>query len=270
MECEMSPVKRRLSSLIIFSVTIFLTIGISSAMYFFKIQKNEDYQNRLHFRELNEVSRSISISIGQIFEIAELGNRLEQSSKTSDVDAEDIKADNESSNKQSDPHPNKTAEDKMKERVGLANRSLNLRSLKVADQPDYAKQKFVATQEQITTQDTADSLTKKLYFHESGKSYLGFTPCKKQSNKKAKCEQAISKGLEIQTSDFIPVNIQRFPLILIVNNDGNVIARKQLNRQGVETADLQIRDVGRFFELVSQQNQQDNSDEIKSFILKNI
>lgn len=249
MECEMSPVKRRLSSLIIFSVTIFLTIGISSAMYFFKIQKNEDYQNRLHFRELNEISRSISISIGQIFEIAELGNNRVKLASNSDSE---------------NTLDKKKAADKMQERVGLANRSLNLRSLKVAEQPDYAKQKMAALNDLPNSPENVKSIAKKLYFHESGKSYLGFTGCKNQSGEiKETCDQVQANGLEIQTSDFIPANIQRFPLILIVKQDGNVIARKQLNRQGVETADLQIRDVGKFFDLVSQQNQQSHSDEIQ-------
>lgn len=77
----MSPVKRRFSSLIMFSVTLLLAIGISSAMYFFKIQKNEDYQNRLHFRELNEVSRSIQQSVIQLTEIAKLGESEQYSER---------------------------------------------------------------------------------------------------------------------------------------------------------------------------------------------
>ena len=68
----MSSLKKRYSSLIMFSVTMFLAVGISSAMYFFKIQKNEDYQNRLHFRELNEVSRNIAQSVQQLSEIAKV------------------------------------------------------------------------------------------------------------------------------------------------------------------------------------------------------
>ena len=68
----MPSVKKRYSSLIMFSVTVLLAVSISSAMYFFKIQKNEDYQNRLHFRELNEVSRSFIQSAGQLTEIAKV------------------------------------------------------------------------------------------------------------------------------------------------------------------------------------------------------
>ncbi|WP_371194825.1 hypothetical protein [Glaciecola sp. SC05] len=61
----MSPQKKRFSNLIVFSIVLVLVIIVSSAVYIFKIQKNEDYQNQLHFRELNTVAHSVGSSIEQ-------------------------------------------------------------------------------------------------------------------------------------------------------------------------------------------------------------
>lgn len=68
----MSPARRRFSSIIFFTATILLATAICSALYFFKIQKNEDYQNQLHFRELNEIALSISNGIEQLSRVADV------------------------------------------------------------------------------------------------------------------------------------------------------------------------------------------------------
>ena len=69
----MSTKKRRFSSVIMFTATVLLTMGISGGLYFLQIKKNEDYQNQLHFRELNEVSTSVSSAVTQLTNIAALG-----------------------------------------------------------------------------------------------------------------------------------------------------------------------------------------------------
>ncbi len=76
----MSPFKRRFSTFIIFTVTM-LTIGISSALYYFKIEKNEEIQNQLHFRTLNEVSDNLIASFEQMRSIA-LADQIDSEAKT--------------------------------------------------------------------------------------------------------------------------------------------------------------------------------------------
>lgn len=236
----MPSVKKRYSSLIMFSVTVMLAVGISSAMYFFKIQKNEDYQNRLHFRELNEVSRSFIQSAGQLTEIAKV--------------CEDI-------DYQSDPNNPTSCENLLKNRVALANRSANLKSLKVSN---------------TSLLNDSALISHTIHFHTDGKTYikvkttsksqekLATDPCNKElncsSNSATNAIKTDNKNnrniLEVETKDFVPANIQRFPLVLVADAKGTVIGASQINKKGVETADLQFQDINNFFKEIAEKHAQ--------------
>jgi hypothetical protein len=247
----MPSVKKRYSSLIMFSVTVLLAVGISSAMYFFKIQKNEDYQNRLHFRELNEVSRSFIQSAGQLTEIAKV--------------CEDIDSESAQNNSTS-------CDNLLKNRVSLANRSANLKSLKVSN---------------TTLLNDSDLNSHTIHFHTDGKTYIKvktrsksqdrppIDPCNEElndsSNNATNAIQVDNKKnrniLEVETKDFVPVNIERFPLVLIANASGTVIGASQINKKGVETADLQFQDINNFFKQIAEKHaqQQENREYDKDF-----
>lgn len=261
----MPSAKRRYSSLIMFSVTLLLAVGISSAMYFFKIQKNEDYQNRLHFRELNEVSRSISQSAGQLSEIAkvcesaikaespgvELANTERDNDRLDATPQQSIKQD-----------PVASCENLLKNRVALANRSANLKSLKIS------------TASPVTN---AELLQHAIHFHADGTTYIAV---KSQKDDSADLSEAVEHAehddvddlsgpgqqasmsntpavlpniLEVQTRDFIPANIERFPLVLIADAKGMVIGSRQVNRKGVETADLQFQEINSLLVQIAEQ-----------------
>lgn len=239
----MSSFKKRYSSLIIFSVTVLLAVSISSAMYFFKIQKNEDYQNRLHFRGLNEVSRSFIQSAEQLTEIAKVCEEIDASSSS--------------------------CEDLLKNRVALANRSANLKTLKISSST------------QIGQSDFQDH---RIFFHTDGKTYIRVrttsplaTPSSSKvvnrpPNNHAKNPVKIAKKgainiLEVETKNFVPANIERFPLVLITNAAGIVIGASQINKKGVETADLQFQDINSFFKQIAAKHTQraENKDYINDF-----
>lgn len=222
-----------------FSVTVLLAVGISSAMYFFKIQKNEDYQNRLHFRELNEVSRSFIQSAGQLTEIAKV--------------CEDIDIINA---------PN-SCENLLKNRVALANRSANLKSLKVST---------------TTLINESDLNNRRLVFHTGGKVYIKVntkssmkiksstaTIHEKHSDSTSNStstEEVVNNNinvLEVETKDFVPANIERFPLVLIADASGMVIGASQINKKGVETADLQFQDINNFFRKIAEKHSHKNA-----------
>lgn len=212
----MPSVKKRYSSLIMFSVTVLLAVSISSAMYFFKIQKNEDYQNRLHFRELNEVSRSFIQSAGQLTEIAKVCEDI----NNSPISCENL----------------------LKNRVTLANRSANLKSLKVSN---------------TTLLKDSDLNSHTIHFHTNGKTYIKVKTTSKPPAKTPK-EQATKKTniLDVETKDFVPANIERFPLVLIADADGTIIGASQINKKGVETADLQFQDIKNFFKEIAERHTQ--------------
>ncbi|MCW8108392.1 hypothetical protein OPS25_07790 [Alteromonas ponticola] len=70
----MTPIKRRLSAIFLFSSIVFVTTGIIFAVYLLHVQQNEIYQNRLYFRELiglentfinftNQITKSLSFPV---------------------------------------------------------------------------------------------------------------------------------------------------------------------------------------------------------------
>lgn len=197
-----------------------LAVGISSAMYFLKIQKNEDYQNRLHFRELNEISRSFIQSAGQLTEIAKVCDDIDHTDDTGEIDS------------------SRYCEDLLKDRVNLANRSANLKSLKISNS--------------VTLSDSDES-SHTIHFDIDGKTYVEF----KTTN-----------NLEVETKDFVPANIERFPLILIADEKGTVIGASQITKKGVETADLQFQDIKNFFKQIAEKHarQAGNKEYDKDFI----
>ena len=217
-----------------FSITVFLAVGISSAMYFFKIQKNEDYQNRLHFRELNEVSRSIIQSAGQLTQIAKVCSVIGSDSANQ-------------SNMAS------SCENLLKNRVALANRSANLKSLKISNK---------------TLSGDSDLSTHTIHFHTAGKTYIKVKTTSEPSDKtsidpcigeldtshSSSATKAQINILEVETKDFVPANIERFPLVLIANASGTVIGASQINKKGVETADLQFQDINNFFKQIAEKH----------------
>lgn len=257
----MSSAKRRYSSVIMFSVTLLLAVGISSAMYFFKIQKNEDYQNRLHFRELNEVSRSITQSAGQLSEIAKVcESALKAVSNDGGEAGDGNSTDKEPESKQLDPISN--CENLLKNRVALANRSANLKSLKVSSASPVTNKELKAHA---------------IHLHPGGKTYIAVKSQKDKAHQEPveddisadehsdglsgdlekehaeKRDTILPNILEVQTRDFIPANIERFPLVLIADEAGKVIGTRQINRKGVETADLQFQEVNSLFLQIAEQ-----------------
>lgn len=119
----------------------------------------------------------------------------------------------------------------MKNRVGLANRSPNLKRLRVVTASNVIKNALGPA---------------RVHFHSSGNAYVGFEP-DRVSKGNTGLMRADKQVLKAITNDFVPESAQRFPLILIAHENGKVLSAKQHNRKGVETADLQFTQVTRFF-----------------------
>lgn len=66
--------QRRLSKVLFFTVTILLATSFFGLLYFVQIEQNEDYQNQLHFRELNEIGTGLSDAIKQLSNVANVPN----------------------------------------------------------------------------------------------------------------------------------------------------------------------------------------------------
>lgn len=250
-------------------------------MYFFKIKQNEDYQNRLHFRELNEVKRSFSQSIGQLIDIAELAKK---SDKTIDSDAEIENQNNiETSKKQIEKLKFQAQEyiseinqlsqnnevlqryllDIAKEHLVKINTKVNeLRETLHTLETKGAK--FSQESRKQAVDDIVTEMRKRISLANQSQNFNSLKLIKKPGSlldgvlKKAEVGKVIffasgetfvpvdsehSQLLRVSTRDFMLAKLNRFPLLLIANDEGKVLARQQDNRRGVEAADLQFNNV---------------------------
>ena len=67
----MSPFKRNVTRVVIFSTIVLISAVISTAIYYLKTKTNEQTQNQLQFRQLNIASTSIDQSIRKLINISD-------------------------------------------------------------------------------------------------------------------------------------------------------------------------------------------------------
>jgi len=61
---------KRFTGLIVVIISVLLALTASGFFYYIQINENESYQNQLHFRELNEVSRALGDGLKQLATVA--------------------------------------------------------------------------------------------------------------------------------------------------------------------------------------------------------
>ncbi|SEK54472.1 hypothetical protein SAMN05216262_101623 [Colwellia chukchiensis] len=61
---------KRFTGLIVVIISVLLALTASGFFYYVQINENESYQNQLHFRELNEVSRALTDGLNQLATVA--------------------------------------------------------------------------------------------------------------------------------------------------------------------------------------------------------
>lgn len=68
--CSMRLSSKRFTGLIVVIISVLLALTASGFFYYIQINENESYQNQLHFRELNEVSRALNDGLKQLATVA--------------------------------------------------------------------------------------------------------------------------------------------------------------------------------------------------------
>ncbi|WMS87027.1 hypothetical protein [Pleionea litopenaei] len=91
----MDTKSRRYTGLIILLISITVIGGVAGLYYYFQIKTNEEYQNRLHFRELRDTSVALDNALEQIeqagvFQISGLGRELEEDLLEIDIVADSL------------------------------------------------------------------------------------------------------------------------------------------------------------------------------------
>ncbi|MFT5669293.1 MAG: hypothetical protein ACI8ZZ_002449 [Gammaproteobacteria bacterium] len=66
----MSPFKRNMTRVVIFTSIVLFTAAITSGIYYLKIKKNENIQNQLQLKELRVAASGIGLSLEKLKQIA--------------------------------------------------------------------------------------------------------------------------------------------------------------------------------------------------------
>ena len=190
----MSPAKRRMSNILIASSIVFIAIGISAALYFYKIQKNEDHQNQLHFRELNVAAHNLENSLQQLKGVSKTFNSL---------------------------YKNKLFKDKIPVFLNRIKTSPSLRQIELVSTPKK-KQRTPLHLSNDGFSYYWDKVPQQIYHSIKNKPHTIF---------------------KASTADFLPNNLLSFPLIMIADEEGAILARKEYLGNSTHTTDLQFETV---------------------------
>jgi hypothetical protein len=211
-----SPNKRRMSNVLVFSAILLIAVGISAGLYFFKIQKNEDYQNQLHFRELNVVAHSFNTSL---YQFESVGKNVFKRLKSIKVEEGD------------DPKVDKKIE--FDQYMARARASESLRNFEWG---------LVLNK----------TLLADLNVLPDGYSYY-------VESFQLAGDKNISPVVKAPTKDFLPSTILSFPLILIADGDGEVLARKEYFGNSTNAADLQFQTVSTLLNALAKNQRLENN-----------
>lgn len=228
----MSPAKRRMSNILIFSAILLIAVGISAGLYFFKIQKNENYQNQLHFRELNVAADSFQSSLKQF---SSVGSTVLKSKKR----IEELKSSKASGQS--------NAEIALERFQARTRSSLSLRHFELV--PSSIKELSEGTQ---VLNDGFSYFVPKSATPDKGVVNTAKINTNTEDTNKQKVadtkelilpvKEPISL-VKVPTMDFLPSSLLSFPLIMIANEGGDVLARKEYYDNSTNAADLQFNTV---------------------------
>ena len=236
----MSPKKRRFASLVFFTVVLLLVVCISSAVYYLKIQSNEDYQNQLHFRELNTAAQGVKDANAQFSRIG----------KT----VLDLMKQNNSGNevfKQLDNVINRAKNtDALANFETLELSAEKLRSLCGDLSKGSSKPQTVPESGMLSNCDSHSvyfsSLSDKENDSKSGNNSDSNSNTDSDSDSKL-------LAVKVPNQDFLPDHLLSFPMVILANKQGDILAEKVYLQNSIYAADLEFDSVSLLFKTLSEQ-----------------
>jgi hypothetical protein len=252
----MSPAKRRMSNVLIFSAILLIAIGISAGLYFFKIQKNEDYQNQLHFRELNVAAHSFHSSLTQFKRVGKTVLNSKGRIEQLQIEINKKEKHEEVLEKDSDL------------KVALSNAEIALERFQARTRASASLRHF----ELVPSSEK--ELLKGLHVSKDSYSYFVHeSPYKSVTNADGITElikdEEGDKGsiplVKVPTTDFLPSTLLSFPLVMIADETGTVLAHKEYYDNSTNAADLQFKTVKMLLDALGEkQRLANNIDDTKS------
>ena len=181
----MAPLKRQLSRALVFSATVLLTIGVTTLIYFLQIGKNEERQDQLQFRELNQIPSAITTTLSKLQNVAE--NSLSS-----------------------------VTEQNYQQKVQQITRSRDLASFR------YESFVMEASQYPIVINDNGITNV----YADDRRRYDGHYP-----------------KFAVNTLDFIPVDVERYSMVLIVDEKGVLLARRDYVQNDPSSYEIVFQDL---------------------------
>jgi hypothetical protein len=195
-------------------------VSICAAVYFFKIQENEDYQNQLHFRELNTAAHSVR---GSIQQFTQLGKTITTilSAKT-------------------EPNDRLRNEGRLS---NIVNRAKNT--------PALARLETISDTTIVNVEQQKDE--NKIDF--PPENHIGvFTTSDHRAvylGPSINTDQASRHAVRVPTEDLLPAKLLSFPIVLLADGSGELVAKKIYLDNSTYAADLEFHSVQRLLQELS-------------------
>ncbi|MCW8092740.1 hypothetical protein [Alteromonas sp. ASW11-130] len=200
----MTPAKKRVSSIITLTTLVLVSAGVFFAFYYFHVNENKDYQNRLHFRELNRVSNSIKNTFDQVTALYK--NPIQNTySLTKDRMSQESKM--------------------CTDFLSRAKKTERFSKLSFIDTSRVNKSDNPQSKEAEKSADTKEDPLK-FRFNINGFTQFNYPECKER--------------FQFPTADILPQKLNLFPLIFFTKKSGEILARKNYTNSEVDLTDISV------------------------------
>lgn len=219
----MSPFKRNMTRVVIFTSIVLFTAAISSGIYYMKIKKNENIQNQLQFRELRVASTGIGMSLEKLKPIAKYF-RANMSCDTINSSSVGNKFDLESA-----------CNRVITEKISQINQSMDLRNIRIKSIEEY-------TSTQLDSFDAA----KEIEIRDDGFTHIStYLPIKIDDIAGYKHAKVV---LTVPTRDLIPNRLDLFSLVMVSDQEGNLLGRRDYPEQQISALDLRFSSLKKYID----------------------
>lgn len=210
-----------MTRVVVFTSIVLFTAAISSGIYYMKIKKNENIQNQLQFRELRVASTGMGMSIEKLKQIAKYFRENMNCDVTGAVvinNRIDLKG---------------ACNTVITERVQQINQSVDLRNIKLKSISRMNSSDLSAFKPSSEIEVNANGFT---HLH----TYL---PLKIDSQADFKHAKIV---LSIPTVDLIPNRLDRFSLVMLSDELGTLLGRKDFADRQISALDLRFSSLKKY------------------------
>ncbi len=229
----MSPFKRNVTRVVIFSTIVLISAVISTAIYYLKTKTNEQTQNQLQFRQLNIASTSIDQSIRKLINISDYFK------KNISCDATNMAPGAVDDNKWF-----RTCKSVVENRINQINQSEDLKSIKLVDiispkaNRESTQANNVSPEQRIKSNNNGTSIL----LGDNGETLINTQISLKinpLANQGADIKlNHLNVTLSIDSKDFIPSDMGLFSIVFITTQQGDILGRKDFFNNGTSAVDL--------------------------------